>query len=387
MKKTLFATLTAAALGMAVASTPASAQGVTDTEIRIGSNQDMSGIFAAFGAPAVEAAKSYFDKINADGGIHGRKIKFIVEDHAYQIPKAMQNLNKLVNADKVFAMFLSLGTPINLASFKLQHARQVANVAPLTAARQLVDPPIDYKYSGMSAYYDQIKAGVKYLKDEKGSKAVCSMTLPTDFGKEILLGAKDAAEELGMTYAAETTHKPDESDFVGSLTKLKDAGCDTIAIALGVRQVITAVATAKKIGWTDVSFMGSTASFHTAVAKVPGGVTDGFYAASGWQDLEGRMDVPAVQAFVEEHKAAHGEFPGTGALLGRAFADNLVRGLEAAGPDLTPASFRQGMESLDYYDELLGAQMSYSATDHQGPDAVLISQIVDGKWKTLSESN
>jgi len=94
--------------------------------------------------------------------------------------------------------------------------------------------------------------------------------------------------------------------------------------------VITAVATAKKMGW-DVNFLGSSAAFHTAVAKVPGGVTNNFYAAAGWQDLETQMDVPEVQEFIESYTAAYGVGEG----------------------------------------------------DHLGADPVIISQIVDGSWKTL----
>jgi branched-chain amino acid transport system substrate-binding protein len=385
MNRTTRTALTAVAFSLLVAQAPVQAQGVTDSEVLIGSNQDMSGIFAAFGAPAVNAANQYINKVNADGGVHGRQIKLIVEDHAYQLPKAMQNLNKLVNSDKVFAMFMSLGTPMNVAAFKLQHARKVANVSPLSAARQLLEGPIDYKYSPGISYYSQIKSGITYLQENFDSKTVCSMFLPTDFGKEIQEGGKDVAAELGIAYGGETTHKPDEADFVGSLTKLKAANCDIIGVALGVRQVITAVATAKKMGWTDVTFIGASASFHTAVATVPGGVTNGFYAAAGWQDLEGRMDVPEVADFYNSYKEAYGDAPGTGALLGRSYAENLVRALEASGKDLNPESFRLGMESLNYEDKVLGIQMSYSADDHEGGDAVIVSQIVDGSWKTLKQ--
>jgi len=386
MKKILPTVLASAALSFILVQAPVHAeQGVTDTEVLIGSNQDMSGIFAAFGAPAVNAAKLYFDKVNTDGGVHGRQIRFIVEDHAYQLPKAMQNLNKLVNSDKVFAMLMSLGTPMNISAFKLQDARQVANVSPLSASRQLLTDPVDYKYSAGVPYYKEIKEGISYLNDKFDSKTICSMFIPTDFGKDIQEGAIDAAQELSISYGGETTHKPDEADFVGSLTKHKSAGCDVIAVALGVRQVITAVATAKKMGWSDVKFIGSSASFHTAIAKVPGGVTAGFYAASGWHDMETRMDVPAVSEFFNAYKDAYGEAPGTGALLGRSYAENLVRALEAAGKELNPESFRAGMESLSYDDELLGVNMSYSADDHQGADSVVISQIVGDRWETLEE--
>ena len=382
MKKTMLAGAAAMALAMSTLATSVKAQGVSDTEILIGSNQDMSGIFAGFGAPAMNAAKLYLDEVNANGGVHGRTIRLIVEDHAYQLPKAMQGLNKLVNSDKVFAMLMSLGTPMNIASFKLQEAREVANVIPLSAARQMLEGSIDFKYTGGASYYDQIRVGVDYLAETAGAKSFCAMYLPTDFGKEIKAGAEDQANTLGLTFAGETTHKPDEADFVGSLGKLKSAGCDTIALALGLRQVITAVATAKKMGW-DVNFLGSSAAFHTAVAKVPGGVTNNFYAAAGWQDLETQMDVPEVQEFIESYTAAYGEAPGTGALLGRSYTEILVRGLEAAGRDLTPASFRAGMETLDYEDKLLGTTITFGEGDHLGADPVIISQIVDGSWKTL----
>ena len=90
MKKltTKLATL-ALATSMAAAPTYAD-QGVTDTEILIGSNNDLSGPFAAFGAPAVQAAQLVFDEVNAAGGIYGRTIRFIVEDHGYQMPRAIQ---------------------------------------------------------------------------------------------------------------------------------------------------------------------------------------------------------------------------------------------------------------------------------------------------------
>jgi branched-chain amino acid transport system substrate-binding protein len=388
MRKTIKTTMTALFAGVSLlAASAAGAQGVTDKEVVIGSNQDMSGVFAAFGAPAVKAAGLYFDEVNAKGGVHGRKIKFVVEDHGYQMPKAMQNLNKLVNSDKIFAMFLQLGTPINIASFPLLEKKQIANIAPLTSARQMVEPPSPYKYAGFSSYFDQARLGLKYLADNEGAKKICSMYIPSDFAQEIKDGTDAAVKEFGLQFMAETTHKPDEQDFVGSLTKLKQAGCDTITIALGVRQVITAVATAKKMGWNDVKFLGSSAAFHTAIAKVPGGVTEGFYAAAGWPDIVARMGDPDVKAWVDDYQKAAGEFPSTGALLGRSAAESLVRGLDAAGQDLTPESFQKGMESLDYDDKIADVHIKMGPNDHIGGDPVVISKIEGGNWKELARVN
>ena len=385
MKKLLLATATAITLAMSPAQADTT-QGVTDTEVVIGGHHDLSGIFAAFSVPAVTAANLYFEEVNANGGVHGRKIRYVTEDHGYQAPKAVQAVNKLINRDKVFAMLLSLGTPMNIAAFKLQEPKGIPNVNPLTAARQMVEPPIANRYAGTASYYDQMYKGVPWMKANHGSSVVCAMYIPSDFGKEIQAGAKEAAAAEGMKWGAESTHKPDETDFTGALGKMKEAGCDLVTTALGVRQTITLLGTAKKMGLSGMNFMGASASFHTAIAKVPGGITEGFFAGSGWQDLEARVSDPEVGAWVKKYIEKTGEkFPGTGALLGRSAAELFVRALEAAGPDLTHDSFRTAMESLEFDDKIAGTKVKMGPDDHVAADEVFVSQIQNGSWKTLVE--
>ncbi len=364
----------------------AESQGVSDTEVIIGSMNDLSGPFAAFGAPAAQAAQLYFDEVNANGGVHGRKIRFVVEDHGYQVPKAVQATNKLVNRDKVFAMLLSLGTAHNMAAFKLLDRKGIPNVNPLTGARQMLQSPVKYKFAGTASYYDTVRAAIAYLAGDQPANNICTMFIPSDFGKEIQAAAKDEAGALGLSYAAETTHKPDETDFVGAIGKLKEAQCDVVAVALSVRGVITAVATAKKIGWDNVRFVGSSAAFHTAIAKVPGGVTEGFYAGSGWEDLEARVEQPGVSEWIKKYTAATGEkFPGTGAVLGRSAAEVMVRALEAAGRELTNEGFVAAMESLDFDDIIAGTRVKMSADDHVAADEIIISQVRNGSWVVLDK--
>ena len=381
MKKLLTSAILGAGLAAGMSGTALAQQGVSDTEIVIGSNGDMSGPFASFNVQAIEAAQMMFDEVNAAGGINGRKIKFVVEDHGYQVPKAQQNFNKLVNSDKVFAMILNLGTPMNIAGFQLMEPKKIANISPLTAARQMVEGDIAYKYTGTSSYYDQLRAGVEYLAKEKGAKEICAMYFPTDFGLEVYEGAKEEAAKLGLTFAAETQHKADEQDFVGSVTKLREAGCDIVATAVSVRQTITILGTAKKLGWNDVSFIGGSAGFNTAVAKVPEGITEGYYAAAGWADLEDNIGkVPELKTWAEALQAKYGKPAGTAAQLGYGAANTLVKGLEAAGKDLTPESFQKGMETLEFDDKINSAHVKYGPNDHQGADVVVISQIQGGKW-------
>ncbi len=384
MIKTLTRSLLAGAL-VAGFATAASAQvrGVTDTEVVIGSNGDLSGPFASFNVQAIKAAQMHFDAINEAGGIHGRKIKFIAEDHGYQVPKAIQNFNKLINRDQAFAMLLNLGTPMNIAGFKLLEPNKIANISPLSSARQMLEGDTSFKYMGASNYFDQMRSAVKYLNSNNGRTKFCAMYLPNDFGKEIKLGTEAGAGEVGGEFVTETTHKPDEQDFTGSLSKLKDAGCDAVGLALTVRQVITVVATAKKMGLSDMDFAGSSAAFNTAVAQIPGGVTEGFYASAGWADLVARKDVPAVKEWADAFRAKFGEEPGTAAQLGIGGAVTLTKALEAAGKDLTPESFQAGMESLSFRDEIGDVDIKYGAGDHIGADAIIISQIKDGVWQEV----
>ena len=377
----LTATTVAVCAGFAV---QADTQGVSDTEVVIGSVNDLSGVFAAVGVPAVNGANLRFAEANAAGGVHGRQIRFVVEDNGYRIPRAMQGYNKLLNRDKVFAMLLSLGTPMNTAGFKLLDPKGIPNVSPLSASVQMLQEPAANKFTGFSSYWDQVQAGVRYLAAEFDAQEVCSMYIPSDFGKEISDSTKDISASLGLSFAAETTHKPDELDFVGSLTKLKAAGCDVVTLALGVRQGITVAGTAKKLGWTDVKFMNTSAGFLGVVAAVPGGVTDGLYASAGWVDLNARAEDEVPAKFIADYTAEFDK-PASGfAMLGYTAADTFVRALEAAGPDLTQDAFLKGMESLSYFDALTDTQISYAADDHRGTDVVVISVVENGKWKELS---
>ena len=211
------------------------------------------------------------------------------------------------------------------------------------------------------------------------------MYIPTDFGKEIKAGLVDeAAANAALTYVAETAHKLDEADFVGSLQKLKAAGCEMIGLALGIRQTITVLGTAKKLGLAKLKFVGSSGAFHTVIARVPGGITEGLYAAAGWSDLAARADRKEAAAFIAAYKKAHGKFPGTGALLGYAGAVGFTMVLENVGRELTVDSFLKAMESVDYYDPYLDARISYSADDHQGADSIVLSVVEKGAWKEVA---
>ncbi|MGL1921502.1 MAG: ABC transporter substrate-binding protein [Hyphomicrobiales bacterium] len=385
MKNKLKFAIAGVAAMMMTSTAMADTQGVTDTQVTFGSVTDLSGIFAAVGVPAANGANLVFDEVNAKGGVHGRMIKYVVEDNGYQLPRAMQGYNKLLNRDKAFAMLLSLGTPMNIAGFRLLDPKGIPNVSPLSAATAMLSEPIHNKFTGFSSYFDQAETGITFLADKHSAKNVCAMYLPSEYGKEVIEGAKSAVEKNGLNFAAETTHKGDEADFVGSLSKLKAAECELVIMALGVRQSITVVGTAKKMGLTGMQFLNTSAGFLGVVAAVPGGVTEGLYASSGWKDLAARASDAAPAKFIADYTEKFGSAPGGFAMLGYSAAIQTVMALEAAGKDLTTDSFIAGMESVDYMDEVMGAQITFGADDHQGADAVIISVVENGGWVVVKE--
>ena len=123
---TFFAASLLAAAGPALAET----QGVSATEIVIGTHTALTGPVAPWGIGSTNGMRMAFDEINEKGGIHGRKIKYIVEDHGYQIPRAVQAGNKLLNSDKIFLMVGALGTPMNNAVFQQQLAERLSVAYP-----------------------------------------------------------------------------------------------------------------------------------------------------------------------------------------------------------------------------------------------------------------
>ena len=270
--KLLAAALVTALIGPAMAAD--SVRGVTDNEILIGTYTDLSGVTAMWGVNNSNAWRMVFDEANAEGGINGRKIKYIVEDNQYQIPRSVQAANKLINRDGVFMMVANGGTPMNNATMPDQLAKGVPNVFPLTSARSMYEPLNHLKFGLASSYYDQMRAGVKLFVEQHGKKTICAMSEDTDFGRDVMDGARDQLKAMNIKLAAETLHKPTDTDFSASVARLHDANCDLIVVGGIVRDTVQIISAVRKTGW-NVDMLGQAASYDEAVAAVPGGVDRG----------------------------------------------------------------------------------------------------------------
>ncbi|MDR3531190.1 MAG: ABC transporter substrate-binding protein [Rhodopila sp.] len=377
------AILATAALALAVPATAAEPiRGVTDTEIVIGTYTDLSGVTAMWGVNNSNSWRMVFDQVNAAGGINGRKIKYIIEDNQYQVPRSVQAANKLINRDGAFIMVANGGTPMNNAVMPDQLAKGVANVFPLTSARSMYEPLHHLKFALGSSYYDQIRAGLKYFVEKRGKKKVCAMAQDTDFGRDITDGVKDQLKVENLALAGETLHKPTDTDFSASVARMRDAGCDILVLGTIVRDAVQIISAVRKTGW-NVDMLGQAASYDDVVAVVPGGTTEGFYSMTPMLFATEGAESPEIKVFVDAYHKEYGKNPNFAAQIGFTGAQVLVQAIKNAGGDLTSDSFVGGMESIKNYHDIFGSPaISFSPTKHQGSNQSFLCVIKGGHWQT-----
>ncbi len=379
----------ALAFAMGAAFTPAQAadpvRGVTDTEIVIGQITDLSGVTAVQGVNNSDAVRLAFDEINAAGGIHGRKIKHIVEDNQYTVPRAVQAMNKLLNNDNIFMTIDDGGTPMNDANMPAQFAKNVPNVFPLTAARSMYEPYNRLKFGQFASYYDQMRAAVKYFAEKRGRKAFCVMYQDSDFGKDVLAGVVAQTEAMGMKVVATTAHKPTDTDFNANVSKLHDAGCDAVLMGTIVRDTNIIIQTVKKLAW-NVDLIGQFAAYDTAVATLPGGATEGYYCMTPALYAYPDDPRPGVQDFAKRFKAKYGREPNFHGEVGYTAASVVILALQKAGKDLNVDTFIKGLESIDSYKDLFGTELSFGPNQHHGSSKSFLTVVKDGRWVPVEQN-
>jgi branched-chain amino acid transport system substrate-binding protein len=355
-------------------------QGVSDNEITLGMHTDISGPVSSFGKYSVEGVQMRIDEINKAGGIHGRMLKIIAEDHQYQVPRAVQAANKLLNKDKIFLMVASLGTPMNNAVFEAQEKKDIPNLFPLSSARSMTDPLHRLKFGALSSYYDQIRAGVKWAINERGKNKICVLYQDNDFGQETYEATVDQLSEMGLELHEKATNKPTDTDLTSQITKLKNAGCEAVAMGTIVKDTILGYTKARQMKW-DALFFGQVASFHPVIASQPDGVTDGFYTFAQFDTPSKANCNPEICDWIDTYESTFGNLPNIGSAYGYMYMDITARALEIAGRDLTTDSFLNALESINDYKIPFGdTTLSWSPEKHLGANVAYLFEVQNGTF-------
>jgi len=326
------------------------------------------------------------DEINEQGGIHGRKIKLLVEDNGYDPKKALLATQKLVTQDKVFLIASHIGTPMNNAAMPVMFEKNVINFMPLSAGREMYDPPHKLKFASVASYHDTMRMNVARLYKEKGAKQACSLYQDDDYGLEVIRGAEAGLKDIGAAMGEKTTYKRGATDFSSQIARLKASNCDFLVLGTIIRETIGAIGEARKIGWNP-TIIGSQASYTDLIHKLGGKGMDGYYAVSTHHFPYTDLDNPALRFWANKYKTKFGEDPSTYSTGGYATMEIFIKAAQKAGPNLTTDSFVKAMEGLgEIPADMFGTPpLKFTATQRLGSTLSRLSQIQDGRWKVVSD--
>jgi branched-chain amino acid transport system substrate-binding protein len=389
-------TITKFGLGVALvalAASPALAQfktqGVTDTEIVLGTHMDLSGPIKTWGIPSSNGAKLAVEQINAAGGINGRKIKYVLEDDGYDPKKAVLETQKLIEFDKVFSIMSPMGSATTLAPLPIVQNAGITNLFPITAAAFTyeMDPnkPEDrLKFNIFSPYYDQARVGVKYLVELKKPKKSCIVYQDDEMGKNFTDAYRDQLKAMNIPEGTLVSFKRGATDFSSQVARLKADGCDFVSLGSVVRESVGILAAANKIDYkpTWVTF---SPTYVPDLVDLGKDLAEGVYGVGQLEIFYEDSATGKLKDFIEAYKKMFGVSPNLQATTGYNGVMTFAYFAGLAGKDLTTDSLVNAMESGQGYQDIFGqAPIKFSKTNHLGVDALLVAQVQNGRWKTVA---
>ena len=368
--------------------------GATDTEIKIGNIIPYSGPASAYGVIG-KTEDAYFKKINAEGGINGRKINFVSYDDAYSPPKAVEQVRKLVESDEVLVVFNPLGTPSNTAIQKYLNSKKIPQLFVATGATKWNDAKnFPWTIGWQPSYQAESRIYAKYLLKEKPDAKIALIYQNDDFGKDYLKGLKDGlGAKAASMIIAEESYETSEPSIDGHIVKLKSSGADVFYSITTPKFAAQAIKKVAELDWHPLQLVVNVSSSVGGVIKPAGyenaqGILSANYAKDG-SDPQWDND-PGMKKFVEFLKQYHpeGNKIDNSVLYGYGAAQTLVKVLQMCGDDLTRANVMKQAASLKNFapDTLLpGITINTSATDFAPIEQLQMMRFQGEQWHLFGD--
>jgi len=388
MKRTILFTMLALLLGLGLSGTLKAEVGVSDTEIVIGSHQDLSGPIAGWGIQVKMGLEMRAREINEAGGIHGRKLKLVIEDNAYDPKKAIMVTNKLINRDKVFCFIGNMGSPTAGATKPIISRKKIPQMWPLTAASLFFEPYDRYSFGGWTPYYDQARAVVKYFAEQKKYTKFGLMYQDDEMGAIMKKGVDDQLPLHGLKLIAAESYKRGATDFSSQITKLKKANVELVVLATVIRETVGALKEAKKLDWkVDMCGMSPAYTIYVPLlCKKAGFSANGFYSTG--QTPYPYPDSPraAVREWYQRHKEWFGKNPDLPTAAGYMALHFFAQAAEKAGRDLTREKLIDALENFNKVQDPIfgGPNTTFTSTSHKGVDEAMMFQVQNDRWITIA---
>jgi branched-chain amino acid transport system substrate-binding protein len=385
----LFATVSTTALAQKKYDT-----GATDTEIKIGNIMPYSGPASAYGVIG-KTEQAFFNMINAQGGINGRKINFISYDDGYSPPKTVEQARKLVESDEVLFIFNSLGTPPNSAIQKYMNGKKVPQLFVATGATKWNDPKeFPWTMGWQPSYQSESHIYAKYLLKEKPDAKIAVLYQNDDYGKDYLKGLKDGlGAKAASMIVAEESYETTEPTIDNHIVKLKASGADVFFNVTTPKFAAQAIKKTAEIGWKPLHILNNVSNSVGAVIKPAG-----YDNSQGIISADYRKDVSDPQwtndagmkeflAFMEKD-FPEGNKLDNGTLVGYGVAQTMVQVLKQCGDDLTRENImKQAANLKDFRTEVLlpGITINTSPTDFAPIDQLQLMRFKGERWEMFGD--
>jgi branched-chain amino acid transport system substrate-binding protein len=367
--------------------------GASDTEIKIGNIMPYSGPASAYGVIGKTEA-AYFNKINAEGGINGRKVTFISYDDGYSPPKAVEQARKLVESDEVLLIFNPLGTPSNSAIEKYMNAKKVPQLFVATGATKWNDPrDFPWTMGWQPSYQSEARIYAKYLMKERPDAKISVLYQNDDFGKDYLKGLKDGLGAKASMIIAEESYETTEPTIDNHIVKLRASGADVFLSITTPKFAAQAIKKMAEIEWKPLHIVSNVSASVGSVIQPAGfenaqGILSAAYAKDGadpqWDNDPGMKKFLAFLAkdFPEGNKLDGSVVYGYGA------AQTMVKVLQLCGDNLTRENIMKQAASLKDFapDTLLpGVRINTSPTDFAPIEQLQMMRFKGQKWELFGD--
>ena len=349
-----------AAIGVAVASltSPAFAQkkydtGATDKEIKIGGISPYSGPASAYGAIG-KAIGAYIDKVNAEGGVNGRKLNWISLDDGYNPAKTVEQARRLVEEEEVLFVFNTLGTPPNSAIHKYMNAKKVPQLFVATGATKWGDPKnFPWTMGWQPNYQSESKVFVAHMLETKPNAKVAILYQNDDYGKDYVKGFEDGLGDKAKTMiVSKLSYEVTDPTIDSQLLSLKASGADTFFNVTTPKFAAMAIKKNAELGWKPLHYLNSVSASVGAV-MVPAGPENGvgIFTANYLKDptdpqFQKGKEWDDWLAWMKKY-LPNGDLKDANNVYGYTAAQGLVQVLKQAGDNLTRENIMKQAASLE----------------------------------------
>ncbi len=382
----------------------AAEEGITDTEIHIGQWGPQTGPAAPWGAVA-RGTDAYFKMINAEGGIHGRKLIHHYFDDAYNPAKTMAGVKQLQEDVGIFAWVSGVGTAPGMAVEPYLMERKIPWVSPSTGSAHWVDPPQKYLFALYPLYSGDAQVLVSYTVNQLGLKKIAITYQNDDYGKLGLVGARKQMTKHGLKLAAEIPVNVADTDMKPHIMKLRQVEAEAVLMFVTPGHVARLIGTGKAMQFEPQWMTTTTCADFPLMMAITKGLYAGTIAASfgmmdpakvGIGNLEdpNNPSMPLMQKYYNDaykKYAAKEERWGMTFAAGIAYAEPLVKGLQLVGRDLTREKLVKKMETITNFKGIMG-RVDYKPFQADNPlcrlgqkEVFLVQATEDGKSKILTD--